>query len=267
MPPRIPTEADFEPLKSTLPHAIQFPSPPESTTSIMILFHGLGDHETPFASFASNLELPGVLAISVRGTSPLPSYLLAGLETSPIPHSHWGDDLVLDQATGDIDPDPGFKTAARLVMDKLIKETLIDKCGWEMSDTLFFGFGQGGSLALGLAAQLAAGEKVVDVSDGGGEGSSGSKKLADGKAFKGVASLGGPLPKSMLSSSGKQAGEKSKTCVLVCQLDKEEAGAVEEEFADVKVVNWKRKDMGMPRDREEVLPLMQFFADRLNSEW
>src|SRR4051812_17311729 len=32
MPPRIPTEEDFAPLKTTLPHTLHFPSPPESTT-------------------------------------------------------------------------------------------------------------------------------------------------------------------------------------------------------------------------------------------
>ena len=258
MPPRIPTEADFEPLKSTLPHALQFPSPPEATTSILILFHGLGDHETPFAGFASNLSLPGVLAISVRGTSPLPASMLEGLETSPIPHSHWGDDLVLDQATGDIDPDPGFERAARLVMDKLVRETLLEKCGWEMSDIMLFGFGQGGSVALGLAAQLGAGQRVVDVGDE-------EEKSGGGKAFKGVVSLGGPLPKSMIPSGGGKQ-EKNKTNVMVVQLDSGEAEAVKEEFADVNVVNWKRKQMSMPQEREEVLPLMQFFADRLNSE-
>jgi predicted esterase len=258
MPPRIPTEADFEPLKSTLPHALQFPSPREATTSILILFHGLGDHETPFASFARNLSLPGVLAISIRGTSPLPAYMLEGLETSPIPHSHWGDDLLLDEATGDIDPDPGFERAGRLVMDKLVRQTLLEKCGWEMSDIMLFGFGQGGSVALGLAAQLGAGHKGVDISEG-------EEENDGGKAFKGVVSLGGLLPKSMVPSGGAKQG-KRKTSVMVVQLDKEEVEAVEEEFADVKVVNWKRKQMSMPQEREEVLPLMHFFADRLNSE-
>ncbi|UKZ83556.1 hypothetical protein TrVFT333_011365 [Trichoderma virens FT-333] len=235
-PPRIPTEADFSPISSVLPHKLHFPSPPESTTSILILFHGLGDHESPFATFARNMSLPGVLAIS---------------------HFHWGDDLSVDTNTGDLDPDPGFDKAARLVMQKLVKDTLIDRCGWEMNDILFFGFGQGASLALGLASRLRSVERIVDISDGD-EATRG--KI--GKTCKGVVSIGGPLPQSMVPSLSSR--EKSNTPVLVCQLDEDEADAVKREFKDVRVVNWKRKEVAMPRDRDEMFPIMKFIADQLN---
>ncbi|EMT65059.1 hypothetical protein ACKRZS_014855 [Fusarium odoratissimum] len=254
MPPRIPTEDDFSPLSSTLPHTLHFPSPPESTTTFLILFHGLGDHDVPFASFAKNLNLPGVLAISVRGTSVLPAALLGGDR----PGYHWGDDLTVDPSTGDIADDSGFEKARRLIMEKLIGELLIEKCGWEMRDIIFFGFGQGGSLALGLAASLNKTPRVTDVSEG-------ESTSPGNKRFKGAISLGGPLPQSMVSTVTNRS--RSSTSVLVCQLDEDAVDAVKREFDDVKVVQWKRREVSMPMNRDEVLPLMQFFADKLKNEW
>lgn len=139
-------------------------------------------------------------------------------------------------------------------MDGLVRDVLIRRCGWEMSDVLLFGYGQGGSLALGMASRLRSGSRVEDVTEG-----------EEGRAFKGVVSLGGPLPMSMIPTVNSRT--KSKTSVLVVQLDEDKADAVREEFEDVRVVRWRRSEVGMPRDRDEMLPIMKFFADRLNSGW
>lgn len=258
MPPRIPTETDFAPLAPGLTVSLNWPDPPESTTAFLILFHGLGDREGPFANFAKNLALPGVMTISVRGTSPVPPMLLAAEPGSEQKHFHWGDDLTLDPSSGDLDPDPGFKKAADLIMNRLVRETLLQRCGWELSDILLFGYGQGGSLAVGLASQARLGPKVVDISDGDARGS-------DDSAFKGAVSIGGVLPPSMVPTVS--SGTKSKTSVLLCQLNDDAADHVKTEFADVRVVRWKRREVAMPRDREEVLPMMKFFAERLKSGW
>ncbi|RDA86582.1 hypothetical protein CP532_5995 [Ophiocordyceps camponoti-leonardi (nom. inval.)] len=236
MPPRIPTEADFAPLSTNLPLALHFPSPPESTTAILILLHGLGDSEAPFASFARAMALPGVLAISVRGVAPLPSAVLGADDGF---HFHWGDDLTLDPRSGDIDADPGFQRASRAIMQDLIRGVLVEKCGWEVDDVILFGFGQGGSLALGLASQLRD------------------------ATLKGVVSIGGPLPVSMVPTTSARA--KSDTKVLLCQPDEDSVDAVESEFKDVTVARWKRQDVTMPRNRDEMLPIMKFLADRLKT--
>ncbi|KAF5523031.1 putative hydrolase [Colletotrichum aenigma] len=267
MPPRIPTPEDFAPIQQVLPLTLAFPNPPESTTAILILFHGLGDSEAPFASFARAMSLPGVLAISVRGPSPLPPSMLPDMpqqsssSSSPTGHFHWGDDLTFDPATDDISPDPGFTKAANLVTEKLIRETLIGRCGWELSDIILFGFGQGGSLALGLASQLRLGPKVVDVTDGGQK----AGKAVDEGTLKGVLSIGGPLPHSMIPTVTTRGKSKTKACLV--QLDDDAFDEVKEEFLDVRVVRWKRKDVAMPRDREEMFPLMKFFAECLKSGW
>jgi hypothetical protein len=163
-------------------------------------------------------------------------------------HFHWGDDVRLDPSTGDVDEDPGFEKASEVVLGKLIRETIVGKLGWEVDDVLIFGFGQGGSLALGLASRL-ANARVEDVTEGGGK-----KK----DQFKGVISLGGPLPMSMVSTVS--ARKKSKTKVLLVQVGEEAAEFVNKEFMMADVVRWKRRDMDMPRSREEMLPIMGFIA-------
>src|SRR5690606_26480854 len=96
-------------------------------------------------------------------------------------HFHWGDDVTMDPATGDIDEDPGFAKSSSMVLDELIRGVIIAKLGWEMDDVILFGFGQGGSLALGLASQIANPPRVE-------EASSASDERARKDTLKGVVS-------------------------------------------------------------------------------
>ena len=185
MPPRIPTEADLTSLPH--PHTRHLPTPPAKTPAIHKHHHGGGDSDS-FISFARAMNLPGVTAIAVRGTSPLPPSLLPDGEGG---HFHWGDDVEMDPSTGDISSDPGFVKAREKVLDVLVKECLVEKFGWETEDVILFGFGQGGSLALGLASTL-ANPRVEDAG-------------TQNRSFKGVVSIGGKLPPSMGSSlSGRK---------------------------------------------------------------
>lgn len=252
MPPRIPTEADFAPLATTLPHALHFPSPRESTRAFLILFHGFGDSERPFAAFARSMALPGVLAIAVRGTAVVPASLLGDDDVGEgARHFHWGDDVRVDTATGGVDADAGFERAMARVMDELVRGVLVARCGWQLDDVLLLGFGQGGSLALGLASAQRRAR--------GGDGGNG------GGAFKGVVSLGGPLPPSTVPSRATRA--PARTPALVCQLDDEQVEYARRELATVDAVRWRRPDVAMPRDRDEALPMMRFFAERLGAGW
>lgn len=271
MPPqtRVPKTEDFASLSPDVAVALHFPSPPESTTAILILFHGLGDSETSFASFARNMNLPGVLAITVRGTSPVPPAMLGEpLDSGPPRHFHWGDDLNLATHADGLDADPGFSKASELVVDRLIREVLVDKCGWELSDILLFGFGQGGSLALGLASTIRVGPRVVELK---GDKDKEGRSIETPESFKGVVSIGGALPVSMVPSL--TARPKSKTPVLICHgrmceaVDEDAIDVLKQEFVDVREVRWKKADSTMPSNREEMLPLMQFFAERLRSGW
>ncbi|KAK4104036.1 alpha/beta-hydrolase [Parathielavia hyrcaniae] len=289
-PTRIPTETDFAPIlpthpahrpnqhepsssSSSSPLSLTYPDPAESTTSILVLFHGLGDSSTPFANLARNLALPGVLAISVRGTAPLPALLLADADSGEQGY-HWGDDLSFSSASGEVDADPGFERASRWVIDRLIGEVLVGKCGWGVGDVMLFGFGQGGSLALGLASRLRTGVMQGRVVEGehvmeGGRREDGETER--GRKFKGVVSIGGVLPMSMVPTVSGLG--RAKTPVLVCcgreseAVDEDAVELLEREFEEVRVVRWERPDDGMPRNRDEALPMMQFFAERLRSGW
>lgn len=263
---RVPKQEDFACLPPGLTVALHFPSPPESTTAILILFHGLGDSEAAFANFARNMNLPGVLAITVRGTQPLPPAMLgASLDSGPPRHFHWGDDLNLTRMDS-LDADPGFNKAFNLVMNSLIRETLLEKCGWQLSDILLFGYGQGGSLALGLASKVREGPKVQEIKD-----------RRDGHAIdtentlKGVVSIGGAVPASMIPSLSARA--KSKTPILICHgrsceaVDADAIDVLRREFLDVREVEWNKAESSMPSNRQEMLPIMQFLAERLRSGW
>lgn len=269
MPPRIrvPKKEDFASLSPGLTVALHFPSPPESTTAILILFHGLGDSETTFANFAKNMNLPGVFAITVRGVHPLPPAMLgAPLDSGPPRHFHWGDELNLATQTDSLDADPGFSKAFDLVTKNIIQETLLEKCGWQWSDILLFGYGQGGSLALGLASKIREGLKVEAVTE-----EKDGKPVETPKTLKGVVSIGGPLPASMIPTIS--ARSKSKTPVLICrgraceEVDEDAIDVLKREFLDVRDVKWKKAESNMPSNREEMLPIMQFLAERLRSGW
>lgn len=64
----------------------------------------------------------------------------------------------------------------------------------------------------------------------------------------------------MRGSSTETAGG---TSILAVQMGDDEVDALKERFRDVTPVRWGRSEVGMPRDREEMYPLMKFFADRL----
>lgn len=265
MPTRIPKEEDFEELSSSLKFTLTYPEVRETTTAILLIFHGLGDSERAFTTFAQSVNLPGVLGISVRGVSPLPPALL-GLPEGSAPlnnHFHWGDDLTISDATGQLDLDPGFTKAMDRVLGRLVRDVLVTRCGWDTRDILLFGFGQGGSVALGLASKLRDAAKVTDASSASTPAEEGSMT-----AFKGAVTIGGPLPASTIPTVS--ARDKARTPVLVCRgrgsesdLDADALDVLRDEFADVRDVQWQKPDDGMPASREEMLPIMKFFAERL----
>lgn len=155
---------------------------------------------------------------------------------------HWGDDMIFDQNTGEMDMDTGFKTSSRLVLDKVIREGLIGKCGYKAREIVVFGFGQGGMVGLQAAAEL------------------------EGEELGGVVSIGGRL-----SSSLSLKAKKSRTPVLICRASKASAvtdaavSKLKDAFEFVETKDWKKNGDSMPSNREEMMPIMQFFARRLRS--
>lgn len=229
--PRVPTKADFP---SSLTLDI-IPPTTGSPINILILLHGLGDTQSSFAQLGRNLNLPETACISIRGPNPIPPIFTG----SDFPAFHWGDDVLVDEGRGDIDLDAGFSTSEK-IFGEFIKDGLISKCHYPPRNILFLGFGQGGMAAL-HAASLSAEE------------------------FGGIVSIGGRLP------SSSRSGPKSKTPVLVCggarssQVTKSAIERLKERFVDVEYVKWSKNEDSMPKNREEMLPIMKFFARRLRS--
>tara|TARA_R110002060_G_scaffold34274_4_gene45131 strand:+ start:807 stop:1547 length:741 start_codon:yes stop_codon:yes gene_type:complete len=235
MPPsRLPTKSDF-PQNLTLDI---IPPPSGSPINVLILLHGLGDTQISFSTLGKNLNLPETACISIRGLNPIPP-IFTGSDT---PAFHWGDDVLIDENKGEIDPDAGFKMVES-VLSGIVLKTLRETCSFESRNILFLGFGQGGMAALHVAS-------------------------LGKEEFGGVISIGGRLPASSSSTSGSS---KCKTPIVLCggsrssQVTRSAVDAVKARFTDVEYVKWEKPDDSMPRNREEMLPLMKFLARRLRS--
>ena len=209
-------------------------SPPASsprTTNLLILLHGLGDSSVSFTNLGKQLALPETTCISIQAPTPLP-FELGGY--------HWGDDITFDQASGEMNFDTGFTQAVKLIKQDLIEETLLKKCGYKTTDIMLFGYGQGAMAALATAASM-------------------SEELG------GIVSIGGPLPSSNASAKSIKTpllvlGGSSNTLITRINLNK-----LEQTFQCVEYQKWNRAGDGMPRNRDEMLPIMRFFARRLKS--
>ncbi|KAF2841146.1 phospholipase/Carboxylesterase superfamily protein [Patellaria atrata CBS 101060] len=231
MLPRVPTSRDF-------PSAVQATiiSPPQShpATNILVLLHGLGDTNDAFTALGRQMNLPETLCISLRAPTPLP-FDLGGF--------HWGDDLIFDQSTGEMEVDTGFISSTELLARNLVHDVLMEKCGYRLRDIILFGYGQGAILALGTAVELRKNE------------------------FGGVIAIGGILP----HTSPPSLTPKCKTPVMICKGMRNSAVTPAEkerlkssfEFVDIK--EWKKNADGMPSSRDEMLPIMQFLSRRLRS--
>ena len=232
MPGRLPVASDFPP---SIELTITPPSPsPPRYTNVLVLLHGLGDTLDPFTQLGKQMSLPETTCISLRAATPMP-FELGGF--------HWGDDIIFSQSRGDLrmDMDTGFSKSSKNVMQAIIQEGLIEKCGYAPREIMLFGLGQGG-----MAAMAAA--------------SSTSDELA------GVVSIGGPFPLSA-KSAAKLAmtpvlllGGSSNTAVTRQRVDDSKAI-----FKSTEYHKWNKSGDGMPTNRSEMLPIMRFFAYRLKS--
>jgi predicted esterase len=201
----------------------------------LILLHGLGDTHQSFHNLGQQLNLPETVCISLQGPKSLPF---------DVKGYHWGDDIIFDQPTGMMDMDAGFKDSVKLLLEDVIRNGLIETCEYKPREIIIFGYGQGAMLALQTVAENSEEE------------------------FGGVVSVGGPLP---ISTPMLEVGKKSRTPVLVCraiknsQVSDSSVKRLRDYFEFVEIKDWKKPSDAMPGNRDEMLPIMQFFARRLRS--
>ncbi|KAI4136898.1 MAG: hypothetical protein L6R39_007572 [Caloplaca ligustica] len=230
--PRQPRSSDFP---SYLQLSIIPPPANQSPVNVLILLHGLGDTKEAFARLAQQLALPETTCICLQAPSPLP-FDLGGF--------HWGDDITFTQSTGTMDYDTGFEKSTRVLNQDIIGNVLIQKCEYEPRNILLFGFGQGGMAAIAAA-------------------------IAFKSELGGIVSIGGPLPSSFLDRADD--GRKNQTPVIVLGgsshslVTQSALTSLKKAFQLVEYVKWPRPGDGMPRNRDEMLPIMKFFARRLQS--
>ena len=191
---------------------------------------------------------------------------------------HWGDDITLDQGTGELVMDSGFVAAGKVV-GEVLKVVLGDPkgggsaeawkeenlgtskppggggSGFDARDVFLWGFGQGGTVALSLAEAM--GTEIGGVVSIGGKIAASRSAMA--KAVE-------DLSEDMLD---KKADGKVKTPVLLCGGNRHTAVTtnvlrdVKGRFRTVEYSKWEREGDSMARNREEMLPIMKFLASRL----
>ncbi|GAD98535.1 phospholipase/Carboxylesterase superfamily [Paecilomyces variotii No. 5] len=242
MPTRAPLSSDFP---SSLTVTITPPPPSSSSPSpnILLLLHGLGDSAASFTSFGRALNLPETTILTLQAPTKVPFDL---------PGFHWGDDVAFDSTTGSLDMDAGFTRAMKLIVDDVVRGVLVQKCGYRLREIMILGFGQGG-----MAALVAARELTKTTS---------SAETGTDKELSGIISIGAPYP-----LSGSIMGSKSRTPVLLVAgrdspvVTDTAVQRTKNVFEFVEFHRYARKGDGMPRSREEMMPIMQFFARRLRS--
>lgn len=228
MAPDLPKPSHFP---STLNLTVTPPPSSQQAINVLILLHGLGDTNVSFTTLGNQLALPETACISLQAPTPLP-FDLAGF--------HWGDDIHFDSTDGHMEVDTGFVKAVKIIAEDVIMATLVKQCGYTPRNTILFGFGQGGMAALATAHSLPA-------------------------ELGGVVSIGGPLPTSSI------AKDKSKTPVLALGgssntlITKSAVNRLKMAFDNVEYNKWDKSGDQMPQSRDEMLPIMRFFARRLRS--
>jgi hypothetical protein len=283
---KIPVASDFP---SHLTVIIHYPGPSGPTTTppttsqssppsnILLLLHGLGDTATRFASFGRALNLPETICIAVQAPTPLPEALV------DVEGYHWGDDVIFDQTGtgpegGGLDMDAGFsRSAVKMLARDVVSEVLVRKCGYRLRDILLLGLGQGGMAALVAARELgvhppqpapAPAPAPVSVSFSTTSSNNNQNNSQADSSLSGVISFGAPYP-----LSGSIVGPKNPTPVLLLAGRDDSNTAItdaavrrtKEVFEFVELHRWPRRGDGMPRNRDEMLPVMRFFARRLRS--
>ncbi|KAI9725068.1 MAG: hypothetical protein M1812_000344 [Candelaria pacifica] len=233
MPGRLPVASDFP---SWLQLTVIPPLASQAPANILILLHGLGDTNRSFTSLGQNLSLPETACISLQALTPLP-FDLGGY--------HWGDDIIFDQTSGKMDFDTGFEKGTKAIGEDIIQKGLIGTCGYQGREIFLLGFGQGGMASFAAVASLSSGASLE---------------------LGGVVSIGGPLPLSIGT-----AARTAKTPVLILGgssnslITSSNTARLRTVFESVEYKQWSKAGDGMPSNREQMLPIMQFFASRLRS--
>ena len=228
MPARVPIPSDF-PSHAQL--SIIPPPLSDRSTNVLVLLHGLGDTNASLSALGRRLCLPETTCISLQAPTSLP-FELGGF--------HWGDDILFDQASGEMTLDAGFSKSIKLIQQDIIYDGLFKKCGYKPKDIMLFGFGQGAMASLATVSSIP-------------------------EELGGVISIGGSPPSNGINPKTSQTpllvlGGSSNTMITRTAVER-----LRQIFKTVEYHKWNRPNDSMPSNREEMLPIMKFFARQLRS--
>lgn len=239
---------------STLDIRIHPPNNSTATPNILILLPALADTAQNLSQFGKALDLPETTCITITPPYAIPQTVKSSLGIVGN-RTHWADELSIseDSSISDLNTKGPFTKATKLIAEDVIRDVLIRQCGYVPAEIFILGHGQGGSVAVGVGYALSstAAEK---------------EKLRLG----GILAFGGVLPSSSVSSQSTTSA-KTNAPLLLQHGTKESSvssagiARTKETFAEIEVHSFNKEGDTLPQNREEVLPLMKFFGQRLRS--
>ena len=143
------SETKYRPRQRTPPRIASLPTPlrtfsytasPDGTDSnLLLLFHGLGDSQAPFAKLGATFRLPQTAVMAVRAPFSLSLEMGHG----------WFEAIDLEHGGDLIRPHEAEKRRVdSLAVCLRYLDELLDALDWEPEEVFVFGFSQGGQTAL-----------------------------------------------------------------------------------------------------------------------
>ncbi|KAG2064575.1 hypothetical protein BDR04DRAFT_1109915 [Suillus decipiens] len=219
-----------------------FPSDDGTDENLLILLHGLGDTDVPFARLGRSLKLPQTATLALRAPDLVPFLYEQAFQWYPS----------FDQL-GDLIERPDPSPALNLL--KNVFGHLTGECGWPPHRIHLFGFAQGGSIAAEACLQwwrheleLSSQSRMTD-------------KETPVRPLGSLVTISGPL------LSYPTPSKLCETPILVFRRPRElKSGALNafrKGFSRLKDV--ERAGEGMPRAnlREEWQPILEFWSEVL----
>ncbi|KAL4076731.1 hypothetical protein V8B97DRAFT_1867225 [Scleroderma yunnanense] len=246
-------ESPSSPRRKSPPKSSKIPVPFSYTPSddgtdenILVLLHGLGDTDVPFAKLGRSLNLPQTATLALRAPEQIPFLYEQAYQ--------WYTSF---DPLGDLIERPNPTPALDILSVILVH--LIDDCGWPPHRIHLFGFAQGGSVAAeGTVAwwkRELARIRESQVKYQGGT-SVPARKLGS------VVTAAGPL------LSYPTLENLCTTPLLVFHggsLSRSALASFSKAFTHVQTVNITGNGQGesMPRSKEEWEPIMRFWSQHL----
>jgi len=230
-----------KPVLGTLPLTHSYtPSNDGTDENLLILLHGLGDTEVPFANLGRSLKLPQTATLSLRAPIRIPFLEEEAFQWYPS-FDPLGDLLERPDPTGALD-------IIVSILQKLVKD-----CNWPIDRIHLFGFAQGGSVAAEVALKIWKERTFTSEGD-----------TIQRLGLASVVSIGGPL------LSHPTLTPLCSTPILIFHrlppsqsaLPFSALGSFRKGFEGVKQMKITGGE-GMPRSRQEWEPIMRFWSEVL----